>query len=78
MCKRENCREPTVQRGELCSGLCGELNGKEIQKSGISVCVQLTYFVVQQKLTQHSSPGKESLLFKEKHTNEAGCSGMNI
>ena len=67
-----------MQHRELCSGLCGEINGKEIQKSGISVCVQLTYFVVQQKLTQHSSPGKESLLFKEKHTNEAGCSGMNI
>ena len=33
--------------------LCGDLNGKEIQKKRICVYLQLIHFAVQQKLTQH-------------------------
>ena len=32
---------------------CGNLNGREVQKEGISVCVRLIHFVVQWRLTQH-------------------------
>ena len=32
--------------------LCGDLNEKEIQKTGIYVYIQLIHFAVQQKLTQ--------------------------
>ena len=38
MYKTENQREPTVQHRELYSVLCGDLNGKEIQKGG-DVCI---------------------------------------
>ena len=38
---------------KLHSVLCGDLNGKEIQKEGIYVYIQLIHFAVQQKLTQH-------------------------
>ena len=33
--------------------LYGDLNGKEIQKEGMSVYIQLIHFAVQKKLTQH-------------------------
>ena len=33
--------------------LCGDLNGKEIQRRVIYVCVELTYFAVWYKLIQH-------------------------
>ena len=38
---------------KLHSVLCGDLNGKEIQKEGIYVYIQLIHFAVQQKPTQH-------------------------
>ena len=39
--------------GELYSVLCGDLNGKQIQKGGMYVHIWLIHFAVQQKLTQH-------------------------
>ena len=36
----------------LYSALCGDLNGKKIQKRGMYVHKQLTHFAIQQKLTQ--------------------------
>ena len=44
-------QELTVQPKKLYSVLCGELNGKEIQKQGIYVYIQMIHFGVQQKLT---------------------------
>ena len=38
---------------EAHSGLCGDLNGTEIQKEGIYVYVQLIHFAAEQKLTRH-------------------------
>ena len=34
MYKIDNCWEPTVQHWKFYSELCGDLNGKEIQKEG--------------------------------------------
>ena len=52
MYKIDNSWLSTVYHRELCSVLCGDLNGKEIQKEKeeISVYVQLIDFAAQQKL----------------------------
>ena len=43
--------------------LCGDLNGKEIQKRGINVSVWMIHFAVQRKLTQQCKATK--LQFKK-------------
>ena len=48
---------------------CGDPNGMEIQKKeGIYVYIQLTHFVVQQKLTQHYKATIGQLQKKKKKT----------
>ena len=45
----DNWWEPAAQHRELSSVLCGDLNGKEIQKKGTCVYVWLIHFAVEQK-----------------------------
>ena len=41
MYKIDNWCKPTVQHRELCSGFCGDLNGKEAIKDGIYLCIRV-------------------------------------
>ena len=49
-----------LQHREFYSIFCDDLNGKEVQKKGIYVYIQLIHFAVQQKLTQYC---KAAILF---------------
>ena len=40
LCIKQITNEPTVQHRELYSVLCGDLNGKEIQKGG-DICIRI-------------------------------------
>ena len=64
---------------ELYSVLCGDLNGKGIQKRGDISILQLIHFGVQQKLTQHC---KATILqlkkFKKKKKQEKEIEGIQI
>ena len=66
-----------IAQGTLLN-VCGDLNGKEIQKGGgaIYVNVQLIYFAVWQKLTKYCKANilQQKLILKKKeiHVNSQG------
>ena len=51
--KKDNQEGPTVQHMELCSMLCGSLDGRGVSGVWIHVYVWLSPFVVHLKLSQH-------------------------
>ena len=78
-CKTDKCRGHAVEHGELYSGLCGDPNGKEIQKRGDtrirmadSLCRWLIHFAVEQKLTQLCRATKHQLK-KKNHRMDLVC-----
>ena len=51
--KVDNQQDPTVQHMELCSMLCGSLDGRKFGGEWIHVYVWLSPFAVHLKLSQH-------------------------
>ena len=50
--KMDHQQGPTVEHGELCSRLCGSLDGRGIWGEWIHVYVRLSSFAVHLKLSQ--------------------------
>ena len=65
----DNQQGPTVQHRELCSVLCGSLDGGEFEGEWIQVCIWLSPFTVHLKLTTlliGYTPIQNKKLFKNK------------
>ena len=57
--------------------LCGDLNGKEIQKRGVYECILLIHLCVQQKLIQHCKANKPELK-KKRIQHSVQCTSLSI